>query len=378
MNKLISFQVENYLSFSTKQTINFEKNITAIYGSNSAGKSNLFKALNRVKQFIDNSTKTNQIDLLNQPFLLNNEFINKEIKFRIEITNKRHIYKYSFGILRNKITSEKLYRKSTKPNAVFDTIFSRDSINKGRYRSKNFTSDILRKTRPNTLILTKGYENNNKYSIEFFSILMPINFVSVSYNPILTADMILQKPEIKTEVIDLLQKADLHIQDVDVNKIKFENVTIDEKLIPNQDGYNISFSHIVRDKRGEFFGVRKLPYVLESTGTKRIFELAFAIIDTTRKGNSLYIDEFETYLHNKECQLILSMFKKSNAQLIINSHNTSIINSVGRNALRIIGKNNLEQSVIGDAPKNIIRNDDKNLDKKYELGIMGGIPNVKF
>jgi AAA15 family ATPase/GTPase len=52
MYKLISFEVENFTSFSKNQSINFEDDITAVYGPNGAGKSNLFNAINSVKTLV--------------------------------------------------------------------------------------------------------------------------------------------------------------------------------------------------------------------------------------------------------------------------------------------------------------------------------------
>jgi AAA15 family ATPase/GTPase len=196
--------------------------------------------------------------------------------------------------------------------------------------------------------------------------------------------MLLQYPEYKEKVLDLLQKADLSIQDLNISKVNipeeaYINSPFKEKIMREKfDGaYQISTSHIVRDDNGDYVEMKNIPYTLESMGTKRIFELAYAILNTIDESKVIYIDEFETYLHPKECELLLSLFKNTDAQLIINTHNINLLNNLERKTMRLINKNNFEESTISTAPKDI-RNDDKNLAKKYEIGAMGGIPNVRI
>lgn len=90
---LIQFTVENFLSFGEKRTLNLEaKGISelktniatfkqekvlrscVIYGANSSGKSNLIKALERMRKVVLSSVRLNDTDELDySPFLLSTE-----------------------------------------------------------------------------------------------------------------------------------------------------------------------------------------------------------------------------------------------------------------------------------------------------------------
>jgi AAA15 family ATPase/GTPase len=144
--------------------------------------------------------------------------------------------------------------------------------------------------------------------------------------------------------------------------------------------YDVSTVHLVHDSNGRVVDTKSMSLGTESTGTNRIFELAFPILDTLEKGYILYIDEFETYLHPKECKFLIELFKSSeninNAQLIINTHNTQLLDLVGRDSIHLVGKNNREETIIGQISKNI-RSDDKLLEKKYAKGMFGAVPNIK-
>ena len=94
---LVKFTVENYLSFKNRTSIDLTassltelrdhnlhvspiKNLTLlksliVYGANSNGKSNLFKAINFARKFILNSSKDSQSDepIEIQPFCLSTE-----------------------------------------------------------------------------------------------------------------------------------------------------------------------------------------------------------------------------------------------------------------------------------------------------------------
>ena len=90
---IIEFTVGNFLSFYEKRTISFEAQSISelkpnvikyekykllrsavIYGANSSGKSNLIKALDRMRENVLQSVKLNDLDELDYtPFLLSDE-----------------------------------------------------------------------------------------------------------------------------------------------------------------------------------------------------------------------------------------------------------------------------------------------------------------
>ena len=136
---LVEFTVGNFLSFNNKKTINFEaKGISelkqnviqfekykilrsaVIYGANSSGKSNLIKALDKMRDNVLQSVKLNDSDELDYtPFLLaeNSEF--EPTFFEVIFIDNNERFRYGFEYNLTQITNEWLFTgknfKTEKP-----------------------------------------------------------------------------------------------------------------------------------------------------------------------------------------------------------------------------------------------------------------------
>ncbi len=196
----------------------------------------------------------------------------------------------------------------------------------------------------------------------------------------MTATRITESDEFKRWVLRLLTAADLSI--CDVNAISdFSKGKIVGDEVTTVLSYPIYTSHYVRDNTGKIVNIKTVPMdSFESAGTKKIFALAGPVATALEKGQVLYIDEFESSLHPRECQLIINLFASPEtnplgALLIANTHQTQIINWVKRDDIFLLGKNNFEATIIGKIPTDI-RKDDKNIESKYNRGWLGAVPNM--
>lgn len=388
--KLISFSINNYASFLTEQTVEFnldDKNVDAFFGPNGSGKTNLFNALAFFKTYIRNSTSFQARNISYSPFAFSVENQNLPTKFKAEMQSESEVYLYSFSILDGTIVNEILRQRPIGKAKRYTTIFRRSSISKNRYEAYGFTPSLLSTTRDDALVLTKAWENNNKYALRVFEWIEHLQFVSGDQNINETAKRVMEDDKFKTKVLDLLRRADLYIQDISVSQVNMpdeflKNLPFTNAIKSKIDriGYNVMTTHMVYDAAGSVIQAKAMPVTIESKGTMRIFELAYPIIDTLEKGNILYIDEFETYLHPRECTFLVGLFEsqnnKNNAQLIINTHNTQLIDQIGRNSVHLVGKNNKQETILGRIPKDI-RSDDKALEKKYTKGMFGATPNIE-
>lgn len=390
--RLISFSVSNYRSFLDEQTVDFNldsKNVNAFFGPNGSGKSNLFHAMNFYKNFIRNSTSYQAKQMGYTPFVFNTASANLPTKFRAEMQTDSAIYYYGFSIKEGLIRNETLKRKSVDGLSSYKTLYTRSSINRNRFQNEGFTTLLLKATRDDSLVLTKAWENNNEHALGVFKWLEHFQFMAGDQPVNETAKRIIEDSKFKAKVLDLMRRADLYIQDLSVSEVNMPDdifnslpITDDVKSTINRVGYNVMTTHLMYDENGNV--VQAVPLAMngnESTGTVRIFTLAFPIIDTLDKGNILYIDEFETNLHPKECAFLVDLFESKNnkngAQLIINTHSTQLLNKLGRNNIHLVGKNSREETVISKIAKNI-RTDDKALEKKYIQGMFGATPNIKW
>lgn len=390
--RLRSFSVANYRSFKDSQKIEFSdgsKNVTAIYGPNGAGKSNLFKAMLFYRDFIRMSTRFEGQVMRYEDFLLSTSAGKNPTSFEAEMEKGDKVYQYGFSLLLGAVKDEYL-RVRDKNESSFDTIFRRNSINKNdRYVENGFGNDLLKRTRPDALVLTKAWEDNNKYAKDIFSWLDNFNLIGVEQMMVLTAKKTLEDPIFKQRVLDLLRSADMFIQDLVVSTSEmpekfYKGLPFTEEFKANMDrkSYGVSTLHLVHDESGAVAGVRRFDLALnESTGTQRFFSMAYPLLDTIDNGKILYIDEFENNLHPLECKLLAKMFEDANnkkkAQLIVNTHCTQLQNQLGKENIRFVSKNHNEESRIDMAP-GYIRNDDISIERKYNKGLLGAMPNVRL
>lgn len=381
--RLLSFSVQNFRSFYRKQIIRFDdskNNVSAIFGANGSGKSNLIKAIEYYIKFIIGSTQANFITPSERFALIANNSL--DTMFSAEFNIDGTIYKYSFSYDRDKITSEKLSRKSADKN--YTTIFSRSSVKNGIYSRNGFTYELLSKTRPDTLLLTKAWEDN----VPVAKIIRnAITTIAIGQHPISTIHLIENNKDNKIKILDFMRSADLGIQDVEISKTKVPlellSFVSEGNNAPeiNQVSYEVKTAHIIKSENGTVAGATAFNMLRnESSGTRRMFELAGPIINTLENGGALIIDDFEAYLHQRECNYIINLFlserNTKNAQLIINTHDILIMDKVGRNSIYLVGKNNLAETTLSDVPK-IIRSDDKAIGRKYSLGLVGAVPNIR-
>ena len=381
--KLISFTIENYRSFGQKQilNLNFDSScVNAIIGPNGCGKTNIFMALNNFITLVRRSTQFRAKNII-EPFLLlvNNE--KKPTAFTLKLEDMDVVYTYSFSILNDEIKSEYLKRKIGNS---LETIFSRKSIINGRYSKFGFNSKLLKSTRADSLILTRAYEENNNIAVAFFGALFKIRTMSGNLPIDMTADAITKDQKFKEEALKFLNEADLSIKDISIDKVKIPreliaNSPFSEEIknqLSTQDGYKVSTMHYVRDVDSNIVDIREFSIgTNESTGTQRMFELIYPLIDTLENGYTLYIDEFDTSLHPAECEFIVKMFKnnKNGAHLIVNTHYTEIMDLIGRKNICLLGKNRNEETIIGKIPSDAR---ESALGKKYKQGVFGAVPNI--
>ncbi len=393
--RLLSFSVRNYRSFYEEQKISFnedDKNVTAIFGPNGSGKSNLFKAMVFYRNFILYSTRFHEGKVLGgEQFLLNETGRKEPTVFSAEFKNDKYAFSYQFSVYGGQVEDEKLQRKELGGGALYKTIFSRKSIPKDRFKEFKFTRVLLRETRDDALVLTRAFETNNKIAEEIFGWLKSFQLLAGQQPINITADKVIENQEVKEKVLSYLKRADLYIQDISVERASisgedFKNSPFRDEVVKEmqQSGhkYKITTVHAVRNLEGRV--VAAMPFSMgpggqESTGTNRMFELAFPLIDTIEKGRVLYIDEFEVNLHPKECLFIVSLFNslkgnKGKAQLIINTHSKFLMNYIGKNNIYLLGKNHQEATVIGEMKG--VRSTEASFEKKYDAGFFGSLPNI--
>jgi AAA15 family ATPase/GTPase len=378
---LVKFSVCNFLSFKEKASINlsatslteyrgdniFQSPINdlsllkslVIYGANSSGKSNLFKALGFMKRFILNSSKdsTSGEEIAVEIFKLSTETRLKPSCFELEFIVENTKYRYGFEVDSSKVHSEHLYYQiKTKEYLLFNRNFQKIELGKKIDSENEKLFDI---TRENALFLSVCAQFNDKRANSIIKEIRNIVFMSDDFRSTNYTAKLLGDSQFNLMVNNLIRGANLGFNEIKIEKVSTEEL-LNKTSLPKElykmfiknvpENTVISTKHFIYDENNKVIGEQFFDLNTdESLGTRKFFALAGPIIEALMDGTILLIDEFDSRLHPELCKAIIKLFNSSennpyNAQLIIASHNSTFINSNNklfrRDQIVIAQKNN--------------------------------------
>lgn len=304
--------------------------ITAVYGANASGKSNLYQAFVYMSRYVIHSfmygDETNNDRYASTPFLLDNESAiddsSFEVFFSIPKDESGTVYNYGFCVNRNKITEEWLNKKD-KDSDEYSLVFYR-----GGAQNELDLSGIPKDSQHNievalwdqVLIVSLGAKlriDECKVIRDWFLANELTDFGSLVTNigmgRKLPANFLESKEEQKN-VIDFLASFDGQIKDF---KIDIEERGNGDKA------YKIKTLH----KKNNSSEMAEIPLQDESAGTLKMFYLYQDLKYVLERGSVFFIDELNARLHPLLVRNILITFlnPKINvncAQLIFTAHDT--------------------------------------------------------
>ena len=398
---LIRFSFKNFKSFKNENCLDMEATslkeheynvakldngeylkVSAIYGANASGKTNVLQAFDYMKKRIlvsDDSKKNSPIDEENiYSFKINNDPIALEVEI---LAKNNKIYKYGFEVLKDTIISEWLFEKRVNK---FYAIFERENNNVSMKPNK--ISDLVN-IDERTLFLniySKIDRNNEDFSnvYDWFVNSMYLDSGNPNFERFINNRVslkILSDENYKKELLKFIKTIDSGIEGIKTTPDSLEAVKSNNGII------DIEVLH-----RGEKGELKALPFYLESNGTRKMFHLFDFFMDALRNGMVLFIDELDAKLHPLLTRYIINLFHNSqtnigNGQLIYSTHDTVNLNkeTFRRDEIWFAEKDKDGISEIY-ALSDYILEDDKNAGKKvrndatynkdYLTGRYGAIP----
>lgn len=398
---LIRFSFKNFKSFKNENCLDMEATslkeheynvakldsgeylkVSAIYGANASGKTNILQAFGYMKNRVlitDDSRKNSPVEENVFSYMINNEPISLEVEI---LAKNGKVYKYGFEVLKDNIISEWLFEKRINK---FYTIFERDSNNvilKDENKKQEFSNIDER-----TLFLNiySKIESNNKDLNNVVEWFINANYLDLG-NPLFENNIntrislkILSDEKYKNELIRFIKTFDAGIEGIKVTPDSVEAVKNNNGII------KIELIH-----KGENGIIKALPLELESNGTRKMFHLFDFFIDALKLGMVLFVDELDAKLHPLLTRYIINLFhnsetNKGNGQLIYSTHDTVNLNkeTFRRDQIWFAEKDKDGISEIY-ALSDYILEDDKNVAKKvrndatynkdYLTGRYGAIP----
>ena len=400
---LIRFSFRNFKSFKDENCLDMEATslkeheynvakidngeylkVSAIYGANASGKTNVLQAFDYMKNRIlvsDDSKKNSPIDEENiYSFMINDEPIALEVEI---LAKNNKIYKYGFEVLKDKIVSEWLFEKRVNK---FYSIFERNNNNVQIMKVKNKLFDLTNVD--DTSLFLKSYRSIDKSNEDFSNVydwfvnstyldLENPNFERFINNRV--SLKILSDENYKKELLKFIKTFDSGIEGIKTTPDSIEAVKSNNGII------DIEVIH-----KGENGELKALPFYLESNGTRKMFHLFDFFMDALKNGMVLFVDELDAKLHPLLTRYIINLFhnsetNKGNGQLIYSTHDTVNLNkeTFRRDEIWFAEKDKDGISEIYALSDYIIE-DDKNAGKKvrndatynkdYLTGRYGAIP----
>lgn len=353
--------------------------VSAIYGPNGGGKSNVLEALHTLAVKVlrplyatgDNEERIFlQKKIIIEPFAFSEETKSEPTEFEIFFRTELAEYRYILHVKREVVVYERLDRvkmDTGRRSALFER--GKEIMLKGAF-AKLKISDELSETLPLLSYLGITYKKNEvvKDVLEWFE--YRIDFLNYG-NPMEELRMAVSSSEaVKHLMLQMIQEMDLDI--VDFRVVKDENDRID-----------VYTKHMVESRETE------LNLLEESSGTRKLFGLMPFIADSLLSGTTLVIDELDAKIHPVLLRYIIMMFSNMNinkkkAQLIFTSHDLSTMNSkvFRRDEIWFVAKGTTQNSQLYSLVEfknekgESVRKDAK-FDKQYLEGKYGADPYLK-
>lgn len=444
---IIRFELENFLSFNNSQSFSmipsnlrnkqehvFTKNgvkllnLSAIYGANASGKTNIIKAIDLFKFIV---MRVVPADITSMYFRECVENKTKPTKFEVEFIKNSSVYAYGVQVILNqrKIQSEwlyKLYPDKDDEEMVYerkfdDEVYSvkyNENLIKGEDRSRlNFVISDMQ-TNDKTLLMTEMNRNKKidrnsrlyffKEVYDWFENDLKIFFPD---DTITKFDYVIEKDNAANKNInDIISSFDTGIKSVTLEKINKDELSevLPKRLIEdlvnkmrnvaegskkailktsvlrskeeffqisniNNDDYEIETIKLCHGTDGVSYDFRE-----ESDGTRRLFDLLDILLNAD--NNKVFVvDELDRSLHPNLTYKFIELFYKvaleKDIQLILTTHESKIMDLklVRQDEIWFVERNNKNESKLYSLDSFKERYD-KRIEKAYLEGRYGAVP----
>lgn len=354
--------------------------VSAIYGPNGGGKSNVLEALHILVAKVlrplyatdDSNDRPFQMKkILIEPFAFGKKEKEAPTEFELFFRTKTTEYRYILIVKKDIVLYERLDRvkfDTGRKSALFER--SEEGIElKGAFARLKI-SDELSETLTLLSYLGITHKKNEvvndilnwfEYGIDFLNYGNPIQELGMA---------IATSEDVKTLFLEMIQEMDLDIANFRVEEKENERIEVYTKHIVDDYEFELNLSE-------------------ESSGTKKLFGLLPFIANSLVSGTTLVIDELDAKIHPVLLRHIIMMFNdmkinQHGAQLIFTSHDLSTMNSdvFRRDEIWFVAKGNRQNSKLYSLVEfknekgESVRKDAK-FDKQYLEGKYGADPYLR-
>jgi uncharacterized protein len=352
--------------------------VLAIFGANASGKTNVLSALNDLLKYMLLGSSALKAGSLISFRLGGNKSETTSFSARFLIEDK--IFSYKLSVDKTDIIHEELQYASSNTKRT-KKLFNRE-WNGEEYvwgNGPDFTGPhtqlqkFTERSEPFFSLVTKNLDIEILKPLKrLIQSKLPLIGVSSSADAIFAETMFHGLEGIREKVVDLVKRFDTGLANIEIRRRKEESV---DKLGENME---VNAVHISVDGAEV-----KWPFKEESTGTKRLFEIANQIVIALEIGSILLIDELGANMHPTLTKAIINLFQdtktnRKGAQLIFTSHDNTLQRNqfLRRDQIWLTAKQAEGNTALYPITDFKIRND-LAIDKAYLDGRFGGVPIIE-
>jgi len=356
--------------------------VTAIYGANASGKSNLLDGLAYMASAVKDSYARWEPNggVPRKPFRLDPAARDEPSHFVVDLELHRVRYSYGFAVDDHTVREEWLHSYPERKRRVIFERTGGDIKFGSTVSARKGKAGILEElTRPNALFLSLASQVNftelmpvYEWFTEKFSLYTPATPLSADSKltdaPRLMAEIIAHSWLPSREVIELLKFADVGISEMDVVDVENHGELSKE----------LRFTH---SEHGEQFGMED-----ESAGTRAWLFIAMYALACMGVGGFMAVDEIDSSLHPRLTARLLAMFQDKTAnevpaQLVCTTHDTTLLSP-------ILGEQVLTRDQVWFTEKNETGETNlyplsdfsprkgENIERRYLGGSYGAVPRI--
>ena len=371
---ILNFSIQNFGSIKDKQTLSFEADksdhleeayvtrcggrrilkLALLYGANASGKTTVLKALDFLRQLVidPKSKKTDRLDFEpylfdpdtpKQPTVLSIEFIRNEVRYayRVEFTQEAVVAEELYAYYTS--NKARIYQRTTDLERQFVEIKFGSKMTKSKAVKQSLTANTLWN---NTVL--GGYLKTNVDSkelqevVDWFKLyLKRMVQPQTSFEDLIFFQM--EDGEIlSSDMIPILQQADLHISDIVIQSREIVGrQEVEDFLSLINDHHSVMSKGDVIELREEAKAVIKkvmlehtvngekyqLPLAEESRGTKRYYDFAGLLALFIKDPRAMLIDELESSLHPDLYRhfIVSYLLNTKDSQILATTHNRELL-----------------------------------------------------
>ena len=428
---IISFSIENWMSFKEPAEFSMVGSrerqhgervpkvnkyqtrvlpVASIYGGNASGKTNFFKALSFIKDFVVDGTRPESM-ILTEPFRLDKQSIKKPSKFKLEILIDETIYEFSFSITQKEVLEEKLVQiTSTSEKELYSRKKDKAAMNMSLLKD-GLLQFAFKGTRKNQLFLTNTVSQNVKTFAPVYNwfkhtlVLIAPDTRFGQYERFLDD----KSPQFKT-MNEMLSTLDTGIKYLEYISIPFDNIPIPEDLknklredVTKNSAVRLhsmitNERYIILREKNELKAKKLVAYHSKSSGGEEKFELqqesdgslrvidllpAFLDLSITKNKKVYIIDEVNRSLHTTLTKQLIEVYlcncnKESRSQLLFTTHDLLLMDQdlLRRDEMWVAERDEIGTSSLRSFIEYKEVRYDKDIRKSYLQGRLGGTPKI--